>query len=65
MVETRPVKLFSRHCSLHSLDLIHISACSFQLRSQAKEDEIRDWLGPAGDIKGLRLNRDKAGTLRT
>ena len=27
---------------------------------QAKEDEIREWLGPAGDIKGLRLNRDKA-----
>eukprot|EP00435_Cladocopium_sp_Y103_P030675 s872_g7.t1 len=29
---------------------------------KAKEDEIRDWLGPAGDIKGLRLNRDKATT---
>ncbi|CAK9078769.1 unnamed protein product [Durusdinium trenchii] len=29
---------------------------------QAKEDEIREWLGPAGDIKGLRLNRDKATT---
>lgn len=29
---------------------------------KAKEDEIREWLGPAGDIKGLRLNRDKATT---
>ena len=29
---------------------------------KAKEDEIRDWLGPAGNIKGLRLNRDKATT---
>ena len=32
----------------------------FSSPGQAKEDEIRDWLGPAGDIKGLRLNRDKA-----
>ena len=36
------------------LEIPHFSYC------QAKEDEIRDWLGPAGDIKGLRLNRDKA-----
>ena len=34
--------------------------CILHSQSQAKEDEIRDWLGPAGDIKGLRLNRDKA-----
>ena len=34
------------------------------MATKAKEDEIRDWLGPAGDIKGLRLNRDKAGTVR-
>lgn len=36
------------------------STAGIGLGSQAKEDEIRDWLGPAGDIKGLRLNRDKA-----
>ncbi|CAJ1430266.1 unnamed protein product, partial [Effrenium voratum] len=29
---------------------------------KAKEEEIRGWLEPAGDIKGLRLNRDKVTT---
>ena len=27
---------------------------------EAQEEEIRSWLEKAGEIKGLRLNRDKA-----
>ncbi|CAE7214942.1 RBM34 [Symbiodinium natans] len=29
---------------------------------KAQEEEIRSWLGAAGEIKGLRLNRDKVTT---
>ena len=33
--------------------------CSTAL-CEAQEEEIRSWLEKAGEIKGLRLNRDKA-----
>eukprot|EP00913_Durusdinium_trenchii_P009065 g8524.t1 len=38
------------------------AAKAFVFGWAVNEDEIREWLGPAGDIKGLRLNRDKATT---